>query len=711
MSLNVAEILITAKDQTQSGFDSAKVGIENLHGKVTALAGALSGGMFAKMIVDSLDAADKIGKLAQSTGVSTEALSRMSVSAKLSDIDMEALAKSMGKLSKNIIDAADGTGTGKKAFDAMGISIKDASGHLKSNDQVMAEVSDRFAGMNDGAGKTALAMDIFGKSGAAMIPMLNGGSSALKENADLADKLGLTLSKSTASAAEAVNDRFATMGLAGKGIANTIMQQMLPTFDSLSKVMVDSATNTDNLKKISDGLDVTLRSLVTGGVIVKSVFSALGNVFGGVAAAIMLALQGDFSAAKNALSDMGDTMVSNMSGDMDSIAKVWENSTPKVTQAAQESAKKTFDGYGDAAKAAIKKSKDEQYSAAMAMLESELKTSGEYAKQHVKQLDAQLAAMQISEREFYSAKKEIALQDLATERGYLEAELALARSKNEKLKEIEIQGKLDRNKISQDEAGGATAYDNKANKASMSPLEIEKKAYTDRLNLAAHYRSMKGDEDGRAKAMEASAQEAHEASMQAIIERGGFSRSEFEKMTAKQQFLYYTGMLQQTLMASASHSRASFEVMKVAKLAEAAIALPSTVMAAYESGMKAGGPAGPAVGAAYAAIALASQLVQINAINSASFGGGASAGSAPSAGGVSSSAVPGQTANPNQVSAQAQVQQPVAQPVNVYISGNVMTEDFVANTVIPEIKNQITNADVTIIDPRSRQAQMLAVPA
>lgn len=832
MPINVTEILISAKDQTASGFDSAKTGIDNLHGKVTALAGALAGGMFAKMIVDSMDAADQIGKLAQSTGVSTEALSRMSVSAKLSDVDMEALAKSMGKLSKNVIDAADGTGSGKKAFDAMGISIKDANGHLKSNDVVMAEVADKFANMHDGAGKTALAMDIFGKSGAAMIPMLNSGSAALKENADLADKLGLTLSKNTTAAAEAVNDRFTTMGLAGKGIANTIMQQMLPTFDNLSKVMVDSATNADGLKKIAEGLDVTLKSLVSGGIIVSSIFSTLGNILGGVAASIVLAMQGEFSAAKNALSDMGSTMVSNMSSDMGSIAKVWEQNTPKVTAAAEESAKTTFNGYGEAAKAAIATAAKEQYATVMAMLESDLKTQGDYAKQAVKQINAKFAMMRMSEAEFYSAKRQLALEALATEQGFLETELALARHQQDKKKEIELLGKIERNKAAQGEGGGADAYDIKAQKASQSafeieqraqqdrldlatryralngdadgrakqmleraqaaheaameqviragglstaqkqvaledlaaqrvsletalamarmkndklkeielqgkiernklakddvvlgggasavnkaaqtPLEIEKKAYKDRLDLATQYRALKGDADGRAKQMEAEAQDAHEAAMEGIVRKGGLSRAEFEALTAKQQFGYHVSMLQQTLGASSTHSRAAFELMKMTKLAEAAIALPSTVMKAYESGMAAGGPAGPVVGAAYAAVALATQLAQISSINSASFGGGASAAAAPSAGGVSNSAVLGQTANPNQVGQTNQAAQAPAQPVNVYVTGNVMSADFVINTIIPEIKNQITNADVTIIDPRSRQAQMLAVPA
>ena len=71
------------------------------------------------------------------------------------------------------------------------------------------------------------------------------------------------------------------------------------------------------------------------------------------------------------------------------------------------------------------------------------------------------------------------------------------------------------------------------------------------------------------------------------------------------------------------HSRKMFELTKAARLAEATINVPSTVMKAYEFGT---GIGGPIVGAAMGAAALAAQLSQLKAIQSASFGGGSSGG-------------------------------------------------------------------------------------
>lgn len=357
VALNVAQVVIEATDKTRSAFDSIHRSTSDLQSRFAALSSLLGVGLFAKFMSDSLESADKTGKMAQSVGISTEALSRMSVSAKLSDVDMEQLAKSMGKLSRNVIDAAAGQGTAATAFDFLGIKVRDTSGHLKSNDQIMAEVADKFSNVKDGAGKTALAMDIFGKSGAALIPMLNGGSVALKENAALADKLGLTMKDTTTAAAEAVRDRFTVMGMALQGVSNNVMRGMLPTFDNLSKVMVNTATDTDLLGTASSGLSMMLKSLVTGGIIVKDIFSTMGNVLAGVAASLSvwsdssMSIKDRMKSIGGVWKDVHSTMVDNASADIGRIAMMWDDAAPKIAAAAGnagKAGKKSFDDYANA---------------------------------------------------------------------------------------------------------------------------------------------------------------------------------------------------------------------------------------------------------------------------------------------------------------------------------------------------------------------------
>jgi hypothetical protein len=111
------------------------------------------------------------------------------------------------------------------------------------------------------------------------------------------------------------------------------------------------------------------------------------------------------------------------------------------------------------------------------------------------------------------------------------------------------------------------------------------------------------------------------------------------------------------------HSRKMFELQKAAKLADAAITLPSTVMTAFDEGVKVGGlPMGVAWGAA----ALAQQLGQLRAIQSATFAGGGSAGGGSAGGGGASASSVAQSQQPQQ--------QPIMQRfVNVSIFGEENT--------------------------------------
>ena len=109
------------------------------------------------------------------------------------------------------------------------------------------------------------------------------------------------------------------------------------------------------------------------------------------------------------------------------------------------------------------------------------------------------------------------------------------------------------------------------------------------------------------------------------------------------------------------HSRKVFELTKAARLADAVINTPATVMAAIKHGTELGGwPVGAAMGAA----ALASQLAQLRAIQSATFAGGGSAGG----GGVGASGAASAS------SAEPQQQQPITQRfVNVSVFGEENT--------------------------------------
>ena len=134
------------------------------------------------------------------------------------------------------------------------------------------------------------------------------------------------------------------------------------------------------------------------------------------------------------------------------------------------------------------------------------------------------------------------------------------------------------------------------------------------------------------------------------------------------------------------HSRKMFELTKAARLAEAAILLPSTVMAAARAGTAIGGwPLGLAMGAA----AAASQLANLRAIQSASFGGGGASGSSGGSGGGGS--VPSAAAQGQQE--QAPLQQRFVN-IGLYGQENTMYSKDSVRELITRINSEVKDGAV-----------------
>ena len=183
-------------------------GLKSLAGAAGGLSGALgslvplaTGAGLAAMAKGAIDAADDMNDLSQKTGVSVESLSKFQQAANASGTSIEGVGAAMIKLNRNLATGNDGAA---EALTSLGVSATDASGKLKSTDAIMLEVADKFAKMPDGAGKTAAAMALFGKAGADMIPLLNGGSKAVTD-------LSATMTGAFAKGADSLNDKLAAL--------------------------------------------------------------------------------------------------------------------------------------------------------------------------------------------------------------------------------------------------------------------------------------------------------------------------------------------------------------------------------------------------------------------------------------------------------------------------------------------------------------------
>jgi len=237
MGLGALDIIIAADTaQLRKGMDTAVGIMQSSTQKMenfAKTAGASIAGYFAlsnlrDSVQQSLDLADSLGKMSQKIGMSVDDLYSLQAAGQLSDVALQEIEKSVLKLNKNLGEMSMGGGKdAQNALKNLGISSKDVNGHIKDSNTVLLEVADRFKDMPNGAAKSTIAMQLFGKSGADLVPLLNGGSEAIKE-------FNGHMDKTTTDAAERFNDSFTRIGLSIDGAKSKLLTSMVPSIDMLS---------------------------------------------------------------------------------------------------------------------------------------------------------------------------------------------------------------------------------------------------------------------------------------------------------------------------------------------------------------------------------------------------------------------------------------------------------------------------------------------
>jgi hypothetical protein len=188
-------------------------------------------------VKQQIDVADKMGKLAQQTGTTSEYLSGMTFVASQAGTSLETIAKGTQRLSMNMNDMKRGAGESKETFELLNISVDKADGTLRNSEDVMKDIADKFSKMEDGADKTAAAMRIFGRAGAELIPMLNMGSAGIEDLQKKAKEMGLVIGTETALQAAYLNDQLDILMKTAQGTGRGIALDLIPWLNETLAVM------------------------------------------------------------------------------------------------------------------------------------------------------------------------------------------------------------------------------------------------------------------------------------------------------------------------------------------------------------------------------------------------------------------------------------------------------------------------------------------
>jgi len=207
---------------------------------------------------------DAIAKMSRRTGVGVEALSELAYAAELSGTSMEGLENGLRKMQRTTVDASMGLKTAKDALAMVGLSAKKLKG-LKPEDQftVIAEALSRI---EDPTRKAAIAMMIFGRSGTALLPMIEKGAAGMNELRKKARDLGLTMSTEDAAAAEKLQDAFTAVWRVIKQVGFAIGAALAPQLTDITEKAAAWTSTAITWINQNKGMIVSVAKLAAGAI-------------------------------------------------------------------------------------------------------------------------------------------------------------------------------------------------------------------------------------------------------------------------------------------------------------------------------------------------------------------------------------------------------------------------------------------------------------
>ena len=194
---------------------------------IGAAAVAAGVGMY-KMATSSAETTDRIDKLSQKIGLSRTGFQEWDFIMSQSGGSVEGLQMGFKTMVNSIDQAVAGSGKGADSFKKLGVSVKEANGNVKDQETIFNESVIALQNMEDGTEKAKLANDLFGRSGAEMMPLLNGAAGSVEEMKKQAHDLGLVMSDESIDAGVAFTDTMDQLQRSFKTAVAEIGVQFMP---------------------------------------------------------------------------------------------------------------------------------------------------------------------------------------------------------------------------------------------------------------------------------------------------------------------------------------------------------------------------------------------------------------------------------------------------------------------------------------------------
>ncbi len=185
------------------------------------------------LVVATSEEVDEAGKLAESLGLSVEAMTELQFAAGQAGIDSSKLSIGLKTLARNMEAFSRGSGEAQEAL--KGVNLQAADGSLVELDVAVERIADKFAKLEDPVKKAAFAQRIFGESGTSMNLLLKDGAAGVQALRMEAAALGITISGEAAEAAADLNDELARSAGVVAGLRRRFAIGLAPALEGVSQ--------------------------------------------------------------------------------------------------------------------------------------------------------------------------------------------------------------------------------------------------------------------------------------------------------------------------------------------------------------------------------------------------------------------------------------------------------------------------------------------
>lgn len=214
-----------------------------------AAAGAAVTGAFVSAAKKTADYGDKVDKMSQKIGISAEAYQKWDYVMQRAGGSIDSMKMGMKTLSQQAEKNSD-------AFQKLGISQEEVQS--LSQEDLFERTVKGLAGMEQGTERATLASQLLGRAGADMGPLLNGGTEAIEEQMEIAEKYGMVMPDAAIAASAAFEDSLTTMQMTFEGLKNRMMAEFLPAMtqvtDGMAKLFAGDDSGAEDVAKGIEGI-------------------------------------------------------------------------------------------------------------------------------------------------------------------------------------------------------------------------------------------------------------------------------------------------------------------------------------------------------------------------------------------------------------------------------------------------------------------------